>query len=306
MSTDISWELYRSFLGVLKQGSLSGAARALDIAQPTVGRHIAALEKSLGIALFTRSQTGLMPTEAAQSLRGLAESMQSIAASFERAAARQGAGIRGTVRVTCSDVIGVEVLPEIVTALRDQYPELTVELVLTNRVQDLLHREADIAVRMARPRQQLLVARSVGQIEVGLYAHQRYLARHGTPGNIVDLAAHSLIGFDEMTEFLRNAGKGLTSWRREAFAMRTDSDLAQLALIRSGAGIGVCQTAIARRNEALVRVLPKQFSLPLETWITMHEDLRNTPRCRITFQALVAGLQRHVGHPNAGPRVPAG
>jgi len=295
MASDISWELYRSFLAVLKEGSLSGAARALGIAQPTVGRHIGALEKSLGLALFIRSQTGLMPTEAAQSLRGFAESMQSTAASLERAAASQGTGVRGTVRLTCSDVIGVEVLPPIVAALRDQYPELIVELVLTNRVQDLLRREADIAVRMVRPRQALLVARRVGQIGLGLYAHQRYLARYGTPRSVADLAAHALIGFDETTEFLRHASKPFPVWRREAFAMRTDSDLAQLALLRSGAGIGVCQTAIARRDKAMVRVLAKQFSLPLETWIAMHEDLRNSPRCRVTFEALVEGLQRHVG-----------
>jgi DNA-binding transcriptional LysR family regulator len=295
MAADVSWELYRSFLEVLKEGSLSGAARALDMAQPTIGRHIASLEKSLGLALFTRSQTGLMPTEAAQSLRGFAESMQSTAASLERAAASQGAGVRGTVRVTASDVIGVEVLPPIVAALRDQYPELTVELVLTNRVQDLLRREADIAVRMVRPRQESLVARRIGQIKLGLHAHRRYLARHGTPGSIADLATHSLIGFDQPTAFIRNAGKALAGWRREAFGMRTDSDLAQLALIRSGAGIGVCQAAIARRDDALVRILPKQFSLPLETWITMHADLRDSPRCRVTFDALVEGLQRHVG-----------
>jgi len=295
MAADVSWELYRSFLEVLKEGSLSGAARALDMAQPTIGRHIASLEKSLGLALFTRSQTGLMPTEAAQSLRGFAESMQSTAASLERAAASQGAGVRGTIRVTASDVIGVEVLPPIVAALRDQYPELTVELVLTNRVQDLLRREADIAVRMVRPRQESLVARRIGQIKLGLHAHRRYLARHGTPGSIADLATHSLIGFDQPTAFIRNAGKALAGWRREAFGMRTDSDLAQLALIRSGAGIGVCQAAIARRDDALVRILPKQFSLLLETWITMHEDLRDSPRCRVTFDALVEGLQRHVG-----------
>ena len=295
MAADVSWELYRSFLEVLKEGSLSGAARALDVAQPTIGRHIASLEKSLGLALFTRSQTGLMPTEAAQSLRGFAESMQSTAASLERAAASQGAGVRGTIRVTASDVIGVEVLPPIVAALRDQYPELTVELVLTNRVQDLLRREADIAVRMVRPRQESLVARRIGQIKLGLHAHRRYLARHGTPGSIADLATHSLIGFDQPTAFIRNAGKALAGWRREAFGMRTDSDLAQLALIRSGAGIGVCQAAIARRDDALVRILPKQFSLLLETWITMHEDLRDSPRCRVTFDALVEGLQRHVG-----------
>jgi DNA-binding transcriptional LysR family regulator len=294
MTDDISWELYRSFLGVLKEGSLSGAARALGVAQPTVGRHVAALEKHLGLALFIRSQSGLMPTEAAQSLRGFAESMQSEAASLQRAATSQGTGVRGTVRVTASDVIGVEVLPPIIAALRDQHPALTVELVLTNRVQDLLRREADIAVRMVRPRQELLVARRIGEIKLGLHAHQRYLARHGTPRSVADLATHSLIGFDQTTAFIRSAAKAVSGWRREAFAIRTDSDLAHLALIRSGAGIGVCQTAIARRDDALVRVLPKQFSLPLETWITMHEDLRSSPRCRATFDALVQGLQRHV------------
>jgi DNA-binding transcriptional LysR family regulator len=294
MTSDIGWELYRSFLAVLKEGSLSGAARALGVAQPTVGRHVAALEKSLRLALFTRSQTGLIPTDAALSLRGFAESMQSTAAALERAAASQGAGVRGTVRVTASDVIGVEVLPPIVAALRGSHPDLTVELVLSNRVQDLLRREADIAVRMLRPRQELLVARRIGQIEVGLHAHQRYLAQYGTPRSVADLAKHSVIGFDQATAFVRNASKAFAGWRREAFAIRTDSDLAQLALIRSGAGIGACQVPIARRDDALVRILPKQLSLPLETWVTLHQDLRDSPRCRVTFDALVKGLQRHV------------
>jgi len=295
MTSDIGWELYRSFLSVLKEGSLSGAARSLGVAQPTVGRHVAALEKSLRLALFTRSQTGLIPTDAALSLRSFAESMQSTAAALERAAASQGDGVRGTVRVTASDIIGVEVLPPIVAALRGSHPDLAVELVLSDRVQDLLRREADIAVRMVRPRQELLVARRIGQIEVGLHAHQRYLARHGTPRSLADLAKHSLIGYDEATAFIRSASKAFATWRREAFAIRTDSDLAQLALIRSGAGIGACQAPIARRDDALVRILPKQFSLSLETWVTMHEDLRASPRCRVTFDALVEGLQRHVG-----------
>jgi DNA-binding transcriptional LysR family regulator len=294
MTSDIGWELYRSFLSVLNEGSLSGAARALGVAQPTVGRHVAALEKSLGLALFTRSQIGLMPTEAALSLRSYAEAMQSTAAALERAAASQGMGVRGTVRVTASDVIGVEVLPPIIASLRDEHPDLVLELVLTDRMQDLLRREADIAVRMARPRQELLVARRVGQIELGLHAHQRYLSRHGTPNTMADLANHALIGFDQTTAFIRSAGKGLSGWRREAFAMRTDNNLAQLALIRSGAGIGVCQAAIARRDDSIVRLFPRQFSLQMETWITMHEDLRNSPRCRVAFDALVKGLQQYV------------
>ena len=107
MVSDIGWEMYRSLLAVLDEGSLSGAARTLGVAQPTVGRHIASLEKSLKLALFTRSQTGLMPTEAALALRTYAESMSNTAAALERAAASQGSGVRGTVRITASDVIGV-------------------------------------------------------------------------------------------------------------------------------------------------------------------------------------------------------
>ncbi len=233
------------------------------------------------------------PQKGAQSLRSHAESVRSTIAALERMAASQGTGVRGTVRVTASDVIGVEVLPPIVAELRERYPDLAVELVLTNRVQDLLRREADIAVRMTRPRQELLIARRVGAVELGLHAHQRYLARHAAPRSVADLTKHSLIGFDQPTAFIRSAGKALSTWRRESFAIRTDSDLAHLAMIRAAAGVGICQAAIARRDPALVRLLPKQFSLPLETWITMHEDLRNSSRCRVTFDALVAGLQRH-------------
>ena len=295
MVSDIGWEMYRSLLAVLDEGSLSGAARTLGVAQPTVGRHIASLEKSLKLALFTRSQTGLMPTEAALALRTYAESMSNTAEALERAAASQGSGVRGTVRITASDGIGVEVLPPIIAGLRDEHPELVVELVLTDRIQDLLRREADIAVRMTRPRQELLVARRIGQIELGMFAHQRYLSRRGTPNSMADVAHHALIGFDQPPLFVRGAGKSLSGWRREAFAMRTDNNLAQLALIRAGAGIGVCQSAIARRDDALVRLFPLQFSLPLETWVTMHEDLRNSPRCRIAFDALVNGLRQYVG-----------
>lgn len=155
-SSDIGWELYRSFLGVLHEGSLSGAARALGVAQPTVGRHITALEKALGLALFTRSPTGLLPTDGALALRAHAEAMESTAAALERTAKSQGSGVRGVVRITASDVIGVEVLPPIIAGLRAQHPDLKVELVLTHLVQDLLRREADIAVRMTPPRRAVL------------------------------------------------------------------------------------------------------------------------------------------------------
>ena len=294
MDSDIGWELYRSYLSVLQEGSLSAAARALGVAQPTLGRHIAALEKSLGLTLFTRSHLGLMPTEAALALKSYAEDMSTTATAMKRAAESQGSGVKGTVRITASEVIGVEVLPAIVAQLQIEHPALRIELVLTNRVQDLLRREADIAVRMTAPRQDQLIARRVGQVELGFHAHQTYLRERGVPRSLDDLTQHSLIGFDTETPFLRAARKALPLWHRDAFTFRTDSDLGQLALIRSGAGIGICQVVLAKRDSQLVRVLPRQFSFDLETWLTMHEDLRHSPRCKVTFDALLAGLQRHV------------
>lgn len=298
MTSGIEWELYRAFLGVLREGSLSGAARALGVAQPTVGRHVAALEGALGLVLFTRSQTGLLPTEAAHALRPHAEAMEHTAAALERAAS----GLRervdaatGTIRISVSEVVGVEVMPAIVADLARRHPALKIELALSDRVHDLLQREADIAVRMTAPRQEQLVARRVGAIELGFHAHPDYLARHGTPATLDDLAAHVLIGYDRPTPFLLQAAKALPVFSRDRFTLRTDNDAAQLGLIRAGAGIGVCQVPLAARAPALVRVLADAFAFPLDTWVTMHEDLRASPRCRVAFDALVAGLEAYIG-----------
>jgi DNA-binding transcriptional LysR family regulator len=294
-TTEPGWELYRSFLGVLREGSLSGAARALGVAQPTIGRHVQALEEALGVALFTRSQLGLKPTETALALAPYAQSLADTSAALLRAASGQGPGVRGAVRVSASDVVGAEVLPPILATLRRTYPQLVVELVLTNRVEDLLRREADIAVRMLKPTQAALVARRVGTIEVGLHAHRDYLDTFGKPADWDDLASHSVIGFDTETAYTRSFAKVLGPLRRKSFALRTDSDLAQLAAIRAGFGIGACQVGLARRDASLVRVLPKQFALPFDTWLTMHEDLRDSPSCKAVFDALHAGLAAYVG-----------
>ena len=236
-----------------------------------------------------------MPTEAALALRSYAEAMGHSAAALVRAADSQGDGVRGTVRVSASEVMGVEVLPPLLAQLQAEHPALTVALVLSNRVHDLLQREADIAIRMTEPRQYALIARRVGTIPLGLYAHPSFIAAHGTPATLAELTHHRLIGFDAETPFLRAAQKALPAWRRDRFAVRSDSDVAQLAFIRAGAGIGICQDALARRSApALVRLLPQQLQYGLETWVVMHEDLRTSPRCKHTFDALVVGLERYL------------
>ena len=188
----------------------------------------------------------------------------------------------------------MEVLPPIITQLQADYPKLKVELVLSNRVQDLLKREADIAIRMTPPKQEQLIARRVGVVTLGLHAHKKYLRRHGTPASFADLAQHALIGFDEETPYLRAARKAFPQWSRDAFAVRTDSDVAQLAMIRAGSGIGICQVALAAADPQLVRVLPQSIALDAETWLTMHEDLRNNTVCKVTFDALLKGLQDYL------------
>ncbi|WP_342362265.1 LysR family transcriptional regulator [Terrarubrum flagellatum] len=288
------WELYRTLLGVLREGSLSGAARALGLTQPTVGRHLDALEASLGAPLFVRSQHGVAPTDLALELRPYAEALQANADALLRAAGGHGEGVRGTVRITASEIIGAEVLPPIIAAMQRRYPDLTVELVLSNRLDDLLQREADVAVRMTPPTQQALVAKRIGAIELGLHARRDYLDRRGTPTGIEDLRNHLVLGFDTETAFIRSLRERGVPLDRTMFSLRTDSDLAQLASIRAGCGIGVCQVPIARRDPALVRILADAFTIPLETWIVMHENLRSSARCRAAFDALVAGLAAHI------------
>lgn len=294
MASTLPWELLHTLLAVLREGSLSGASRTLGVAQPTVGRHVAALEQALGQPLFTRSPTGLLPTAAALALRGHAEQMEVAAAALQRAATAGAQTVSGTVRVTASEIIGVEVLAGVFASLRERHPGLVLELALSNQVLDLLRREADIAVRMTPPEQGQLIARRIGTVELGLHARPDYLDRYGRPSTWADLRRHTLIGFDTETPFIRAGLKRLVGTTRESFNLRCDSDVAQMALLRAGAGIGACQVPLARREPVLERVLTESFSWPLETWVAMHEDLRGNAACRAVFEALVQGLTAHV------------
>jgi DNA-binding transcriptional LysR family regulator len=293
MTKPISWELYRSFLAVARTGSLSGAARSLRLTQPTLGRHIDELEEALGIPMFTRSPQGLLPTETAANLVPVAEAMESAAQAMERLASG-AAAVAGVVRVTASDIVGAEVLPPILADFAEHFRDVAFELHMSNRTEDLLQRDADIAVRMVRPTQTGLVARQLGHAVIGFYAHQSYLRAKGRPKTLADLAQMRLIGYDRnqipaeviaQVEFFRS---------RASFSLRTDSDLAQLAAIRAGYGVGACQIGIARRDPNLERVLPKAFALPLETWLVMHEDLSSSPRVRTLFDHLGKGLKAYL------------
>ncbi|MCW2037583.1 LysR family transcriptional regulator [Xanthomonas campestris] len=297
MSHDIAWEDQRTFLAVLDTGSLSAAARQLGVAQPTVRARIASLEAALGTTLFTRAITGLIPTSEARGLEAAARTMARASAMFVRLASAPPGLVAGTVRISVSEFVGVEVLPAMLARLRQLHPHIVTELVLSNTPADLLEQEVDIAVRMQPPTQGALVARKVGAIALGLFAHRDYIARRGAPATVEALLEHELIGPDRNRADLALARALHPHLLRDRLATRTDSHPAQLALARAGLGIAIAQCPIAQADPCLVQVLPEVALPALTTWIVTHEDLRDVPRIRATFNHLVTSFERYLATP---------
>jgi len=283
---EVSWDLHRSFLAVLREGSLSAAARSLSLTQPTVGRHVDALEKALATALFTRSRNGLSPTPAALNLQPHAEAMAAAAAAVQRTASGEAESLAGTVRLAASEAVGSDVLPSVLGRFRDAHPLVALELVTSDRMTNLLTREADIAVRMTRPTQGSLVARRLGTVHVGLYASRRYVAVHGLPEGLDELTGHSAVGYDRDAWLYESLSVDGLRLRREMFDFRTDNHAAQMAAVRAGLGIGGMQRPVADTDPDLVPVLPELVDFELEMWLAMHEDLRGSARVRTLFEFL--------------------
>lgn len=286
--TPIQWDHWRSFIAVAESGSLSGAARALGLTQPTVSRHVDLLEAALGARLFLRAPQGMDLSDLGQQMLPEARAMAASAAALERAASAPPEAARGVVRLGASEVVGAEVLPAILAPLLTDHPGLVVELALSNRNDDLLRREADLALRMVRPTQSGLVARKLTDVRIGLYAHAHYLDLHDTPATLVALADHILIGPDSDPMALE--GFAQAGIPRRLIRLRCDREAAQLNAIRAGLGIGVMQAGIAARDPVLRPVLEEHVAFTLECWLVLHADLRNTARVRLLADHLAEHL----------------
>jgi DNA-binding transcriptional LysR family regulator len=296
MANLMDWTLVRSLLAVARLGSLSAAARATGLTQPTIGRHVEHLERGLDVVLFTRSNAGLIPTEAAVGLLQHAEAMETAVAAMLRASESGGdaAALRGTVRITTSEIMDLAAVPPILKTLRFAYPKIVFELAINNRTDDLLRRAADIAVRMGRPKQEGLVARKIGDLFLRFHAHKSYIERFGAPKRMQDLTRFHLIGFDQDDHSARSVIAGSFPVSRDLFAFRCDNDAAQLAALKAGLGIGLVQSAIAKLDPDLIAVLPDEVPLKLECWLAVHEDQKNQPAIRATFDGLANGLSQWV------------
>ena len=283
------WALLRAFLEVAQAGSLSRAALALGSSQPTLSRQVAQLEAQLGHALFERTTRGVRLTEAGAALRVPVERMREQALQFELVAAGRSQSLAGTVRVTASDVYSAYVLPPLLRALRESQPEIQIELVASDRVENLLERDADIALRTVRPRQTALVARRLADQPLGLYAHRDYLLAHGRP-TAATLRQHAWVGYDRSDQMLRGFRAAEIVVDKTMFGFRCDNQIVAWQAVLAGLGIGVMAQRVAAQFPQVLRVLPKVVIAPMPLWLTAHRELRGTPRLRVVFDALAQAL----------------
>jgi len=294
MNREPDWALWRSFAAVVTHGSLSAAARELGISQPTAGRHIETLEADLGLPLFERTLSGLKPNPAA--LRIYEPVAQAQAALAEAAIMAEGAqdALGGSVRITASAIISSYVLPGLLVPIRKLYPRIGIELVPSDSAENLLLREADIAIRMFRPTQLELVTRKLGELPIVPVAHRDYLARRGTPRTPEELFTHDVVGFDRSDLIIAHARRLGLSLRRETFPLRSDDQPQLWELLKAGLGIGFGQANLVRATPGMV-ALPIDLAIPpLEVWLTTHRELFTSHRIRAIYDALAQGLLAYI------------
>lgn len=290
MKPTFDWHLLPVFMAVHEKGSLLAAARHLGLSQPTVGRQLAELERQWGAVLFERTGRGLQATTSARSLLPHAKRMAEEAAALERSLAQSHTAVAGTVRISASQPVACVLLPPILAQIQQQLPDIQLELVSSNAVSNLLEREADIALRMVQPQQESLVAKRIAQVRMTPCASLSYLERHGRPRSLADLAQHRLIGLDQQTDMIDGFASSGWPVTRERFAFRTDDLVAYSQAVAAGMGIGFMARYLAA-SAAQVRIVLPEMPMPsLPVWLTVHREIRTSPRIRAVYDALAQSV----------------
>ncbi|QPF89030.1 LysR family transcriptional regulator [Bradyrhizobium commune] len=288
---DWQWDDVRFFLAVARAGSLSAAARTLGVGHVTVGRRIALLEKQLGVTLLNRNPDGFVTTSAGEAILRQCAAMESAATDLERIVAGHDSLLKGTVRVTCTEALAYQLVAPAIAALRKTHPELRVDLIIGVRSLDIARREADLAVRFARPSASDLICRKLGDVAFALYASKRYLASKGVPKQGHGLADHDLITFTgapaAMSPFFM--GEPLEGVR---IALRCDSPFVQLRSAANHGGIAEAVCFLGDATPELVRVWPERPPARRPVWLIMHQDMRRAARIRAVSTAITEAFRR--------------
>lgn len=288
----IDWSDLQFCLAIARHGSLTAAARALDVTQPTVGRRIAAFEHQLGAKLFVRSSQGWALTEVGQSVLQHAEHMQAHALSAESLASGRDAGVSGTVRVTASEWMICSVLGPALAPYLARHPSLCLELIADTRHLSLVKREAEIALRPSRFTHKEIVEREVGLIEFALYASEAYLARHGMPDFARGAVGHSFV---TATDDMNNLAdyEWLPPMAANAHvAVRTNGREPMARLAAAGVGITVLPRCMGDAMPALRRLETPTPSPTRQLWMGVHRSARTTPRIRVALGLITECLSK--------------
>jgi len=291
-SVKFDWNKARAFLVTAEEGSLSAAARALGMAQPTLGRQVDGLEQELGIVLFERVGRGLTLTPSGLELLEHVRDMGEAAGRVSLTALGQSQALEGTICISASETYATVLLPPLVAKIRKMEPGIQVEIVVANHASDLRRREADIAIRNFRPTEPDLIAKKIGDAYAVLYATPEYIAQIGSPTKPHDLRHADFVNMDRsgmMLKGLNTLGLGLTDAN---FPLLTESYLVMWELVRQGAGIGVLDAHIGDADPAVRRVLPDLEPLVFPIWLVAHRELTTNRRIRMVYDFLAKELRR--------------
>ena len=284
------WNQVRAFLATAEEGSFSAAARVLNTTQPTISRQISALEASLCTVLVKRSVKGQSLTLAGQELLDHVRLMGEAATLISMTADRQSQEVVGSVVLTATDLMSAAILPGVLSPLRETAPGITIRIQDSDDVQNLMKREADIAIRHARPHEPELIARHVGDLRSNLYAASVYLDREGRPRTLREVADHSFVGIpdpDRLIAAMQNMGVPL---RAESFAIQPHSNIVTWEMVKAGLGVSMMPEVLGELEPGVEKVLGDVPSLEFPVWLVTHRELQTSPRIRTIFDFLANQL----------------
>ncbi|MEM7634613.1 MAG: LysR family transcriptional regulator [Pseudomonadota bacterium] len=290
-SVKFDWNRARAFLVTAEEGSLSAAARALGMAQPTLGRQVRAFEEEVGVLLFERIGNGLKLTSSGLELVEHVRAMGEAAGRVSLTASGQSQQVEGLVCITATEVTAAFVLPPIVAKLRAAEPGITVEVVATNNVSDLRRREADIAIRAGRPTDPDLIARKLRGHSLSLYASESYLEQIGNPQTSDELLRAEFLGFEQSEQYidgLNQLGLKVTS---QHFPIICSNHIVQWQMVKQGVGVGVMLSQVADAEPGVQQAAPWLPAFEIEVWLVAHRELNTSRRVRLVFDFLAKELE---------------
>ncbi len=291
-SIKFDWNRARAFLVTAEEGSLSAAARALGMAQPTLGRQVDALEQELGVVLFERVGRGLTLTPSGLELLDHVRAMGEAAGRVSLTSFGQSQSIEGTICIAASETYAAMILPPIIDKLRLMEPGIKIEIVASNSPSDLRRREADIAIRNFRPTEPDLIAKKIRDVPARLYATPGYLKRIGNPKLPYDLRDADFISIDGTGMFLKGLNSiGLNLTERN-LPILSENYLVMWAMVKQGVGIGILDGNIGDAELLVERVLPDLEPLMFPIWLVAHRDLATSRRIRMVFDLLATELAK--------------